>query len=279
MKTLLLIGFIAYVNAHLPLELDGLLKKKFYVHLGPYDAEVKIGNLSKRYPSLDDKDLIASRNARQFFEESRSLFKYGFYTLPPLDPYTRDYMPTFGLNDDINKLKGYVQLTDYNVTGLVKFVQNLVEIRLKTGRLDYALNIPQLLVGVNLNGHVIWNDRMPIQFEGRLSLALQGITVLGAVQTKPTQLNKEWVLQLVGQHARVHIHDVAFEFRGSRFDIMRRFDNSVTSGTDFGVLGDTYNNLKDHIDNYVAKLVFDQANEILNGPTVKQILAFLLPKH
>ncbi|XP_068629011.1 uncharacterized protein [Battus philenor] len=272
MKALLLYCVLAYVNADADL---GQLLSGALLHLGPYDAVVKIGNLSRSYQKLESNDLLASRSAHQLIEEARRMFKEGFYTLPPLDPYFKQNLPPFYLeSNDLVDLSGTVHIENLYVKGLSKFHLQLIEIRLRTGRVDLQFTVPNLNIDADLQAEILVADIIPVHLQGHLSLVLKDVSIIAAAQIEPTEVRKEVVYQIVAQHSLLHIGDVAFQFKGTELDagIKQIGPDSVSSSEALSML-------KNSVDRYIASLALKQANEVLTGATVNQVLAYLLPEN
>ncbi|CAH2068821.1 unnamed protein product, partial [Iphiclides podalirius] len=270
MKSLLLFFYyVVYANA----QLKDLISGKA-VHLGPYDAMVQIGNLSQRYTPLSGDDLISSRNARNLVEEARRMFRVGFYTLPPLDPYTRSSLPPLSIDNDFDLLRGRVLLNNLEMTGAIRFKLNLLELRLGTERVDFGFTIPLLNLNVDLQADLVLAELLPLHMKGHLSVVLKGVNILGAVRAKPIELS----YQLVALHSRLHIDDVVLQFKGKEIDLNQIIQDATLGSANDDLMPDLFARLFHHINTYVANIVLQESNKILAGASTKQVLAYLLPE-
>ncbi|XP_014360392.2 uncharacterized protein LOC106712382 isoform X1 [Papilio machaon] len=268
MKSLLLFCFIACAYASLlPRVLDN-----GWEDYGPYEGLYKIGNISNNYLPLTKEDLRASKRGAQVLHNVKTFIETGFYTLPPLDPYYKDSLQPLVIADD-KHLSLTAKLSHFNVTGLVAFTSDLLEIRYGNGRVDYRIAVPQVKINTIAHINLLVGRIFEFRADGVLSVLLNDVVVRGALQVVQVPRHGNRVYQLQGQHTRLHVGDVK-----AKFEPYLKGPGHKSSALGYG--SDTWDDclhlLLEHINEFLAKLVFHQANEILDGPTVNQINAYLL---
>ncbi|XP_013166403.1 PREDICTED: uncharacterized protein LOC106116891 [Papilio xuthus] len=271
MKSFLLFCLVACAYAKTYNELSGAIPYG-WVDYGAYDGLYKIGNVSEKYLPMTIDDVKASKRGAQFLHDVKIFFPTGFYTLPPLDPYYKTKMPPLVVADDIN-LSIHASLSNFNVTGLVSFTSDLLEIRYGNGRVDYRISVPQVQIVTIADIRLLVGRLLPFNADGQLSVILNDVVVQGALQVVKVQSQGSLVYQLRGQHTRLHVDDLKAQFMPY---LKGRSLNSRVLGYDSGEWDDFLHRLLDHVNEYLAKMVYNQANEILDGPTVDQVNAYLL---